>query len=353
MTTDTGTPTAADREPLAMRQALALAQTPGVPTGPNPRVGAVVLDAVGDVVGTGYHRGSGTSHAEVAALGEAGPAAGGGTLIVTLEPCHHTGRTGPCSQAILDAGVRRVVFAQGDPNPVASGGAAALRAAGIEVEGGLLASQAEFVNDVWSFAMREHRPYVTWKFAATLDGRGAAADGTSQWITGPEARADVHRRRALCDAVLVGTGTVTTDDPRLTVRDDADVALPPSQQPLRVVMGEREIPVDSRVLDDTAPTLRLSTHEPADALAELFGRDRQHVWLEGGPTLAAAFVRADLVDEIVAYVAPALLGAGPSAVSDFGIGSIDAIARYRLVEVTRVGDDVRMILCRRTPEGAS
>ncbi len=335
---------ATGNEILAMNQAFALALTPGVPQGPNPRVGAVILDADGTTVGEGYHHGAGTPHAEIDALQAAGDAARGGTAVVSLEPCNHTGRTGPCAQALIDAGVRRVVFAQPDPNPLAAGGADSLLAAGIEVEGGVLSDEAELVNEAWTFAMRHRRPFVTWKFATTLDGRSAAADGTSRWISGPEARTDVHRLRAQCDVVLVGTGTIAADNPRLTVRDSSDVALPSRVQPLRAVMGLRQLHPDSHVFDDTATTMMLPTQDPVVALAALYARDRQHVWLEGGPTVAAAFLRAGLVDEVITYVAPALLGAGFSAVGDLGVSTISGMHRFELVEATRVGDDVRLTM---------
>lgn len=326
-------------EHRAMRRALELASTPGVPLGPNPRVGCVLLTPDGaeiaQTIAEGYHRGAGTPHAEAAALAEAGVDARGATAVVTLEPCHHTGRTGPCSQALLEAGVTRVVFAQPDPNLVARGGETALRTAGVAVEFGLMEREARALNRAWTFAMEHDRPFVTWKFATTLDGRSAAVDGTSRWVTSRAARVDTHRLRAQCDVVLVGTGTVEIDDPELTVRDEYDA--PVNHQPLRAVMGLREIDPARRVLNDRAETLRLQTRDPHEALAQLHARDRQHVFLEGGPHLAAAFVRAGLVDEIVAYVAPALLGAGTSAVADLGITTIEDAQRLRISDVTTVG----------------
>ncbi|WP_036516528.1 bifunctional diaminohydroxyphosphoribosylaminopyrimidine deaminase/5-amino-6-(5-phosphoribosylamino)uracil reductase RibD [Nocardioides sp. J54] len=330
-----------------MRRALALAASPGVPLHPNPRVGCVLLAEDGSVVGEGYHHGAGTPHAEVEALQAAGDRARGATAVVTLEPCNHTGRTGPCSQALLAAGVRRVVIAQRDPNPLASGGMETLLDAGLEVEAGLLAEEAEEVNRAWSFAHRHGRPFVTWKFATTLDGRSAAADGTSRWISSPAARRDTHLLRGLCDTMLVGTGTVEADDPRLTVRDDEDQPL--ANQPLRVVMGERDVDPGRKVLDDAAETVHLRTHDPLAALGTLY-RDHQrfHVFLEGGPTLAAAFLRAGLVDEVVAYVAPVLLGAGRSAVGDLGIGTIGDALRLHVTDTTVVGEgadaNVRLLL---------
>jgi len=322
--------TAAER--TAMRRALELAAAPGVPLGPNPRVGCVLLDDEGASVAEGYHRGAGTPHAEADALAQAGDRARGATAVVTLEPCNHTGRTGPCARALVEAGVRRVVFAQPDPNPAAAGGAATLVAAGVEIDGGLLLEEARALNRVWTFAMDHGRPFVTWKFATTLDGRSAAADGSSRWVSSRAARLDTHRLRGLCDVMLVGTNTVAVDDPLLTVRDVHDV--PIERQPLRAVMGERDLDPDRRIFDDRAETVHLRTRDPERALAELWSRGRQHVFLEGGPTLAAAFLRAGLVDEIVVYVAPMLLGAGRSAVADLGITSIGEALRPSVTDIT-------------------
>jgi diaminohydroxyphosphoribosylaminopyrimidine deaminase / 5-amino-6-(5-phosphoribosylamino)uracil reductase len=319
-----------------MTRALELACTPGVPTGPNPRVGCVLLDAEGRTVSEGFHRGAGTPHAEVDALQRAGDRARGTTAVVTLEPCNHSGRTGPCAQALVEAGVARVVFAQSDPNPVAAGGAQTLKEAGVEVGQGLLVEEAREVNRVWTFAVEHGRPFVTWKFAATLDGRSGAADGTSRWVSSPAARLDTHRLRGLSDVILAGTGTVLVDDPELTVRDAQGRPVP--HQPLRAVMGLREVPAGRRVLNAAAETVLLATRDPAEALGELFARDRQHVFLEGGPTLGAAFLKAGLVDEVVAYVAPMLLGAGTSAVADLGITTISDAVRFDVVDIRVVGE---------------
>jgi diaminohydroxyphosphoribosylaminopyrimidine deaminase/5-amino-6-(5-phosphoribosylamino)uracil reductase len=303
----------------------------------------VLLDAEGRTVAEGFHRGAGSPHAEVDALRQAGDAARGTTAVVTLEPCNHTGRTGPCAAALVEAGVRRVVFAQPDPNPVAAGGAATLRAAGVEVEGGLLLDDARAVNREWTFAMDHGRPFVTWKLATTLDGRSAAVDGTSRWISSRAARLDTHRLRALCDTMLVGTNTVAVDDPLLTVRGPDEQPL--ARQPLRAVMGLRDLPAGRRVFDDSSATVQLRTRDPHEALKELFELDRQHVFLEGGPTMAAAFWKAGVVDEVVAYVAPMLLGAGRHAVGDLGIATIAGAVHLRVTDVTVLdpaepGDDV-------------
>jgi diaminohydroxyphosphoribosylaminopyrimidine deaminase / 5-amino-6-(5-phosphoribosylamino)uracil reductase len=326
-----------EAELAAMTRALELAGSRGLPVGPNPRVGCVLLGPDGTTVGEGLHRGAGTPHAEVDALRNAGGRARGATAVVTLEPCDHTGRTGPCTRALIAAGVARVVFAQADPNPAARGGADTLRAAGLDVEGGLLVDEARELNRAWTFAQLTGRPYVTWKLATTLDGRSAAADGTSRWVSSPPARRDTQRLRAACDTILVGTGTVLVDDPRLTVRDEDDADLPRDRQLLRAVMGLRDVPSDRRVLDDAAETLLLRTRDPHEALAELHERERRHLLLEGGPTLAAAFVQAGLVDEVVAYVAPMLLGAGLPAIGGLGITTMGDALRLEVADVTTLG----------------
>ncbi|MEV5504028.1 bifunctional diaminohydroxyphosphoribosylaminopyrimidine deaminase/5-amino-6-(5-phosphoribosylamino)uracil reductase RibD, partial [Nonomuraea fuscirosea] len=264
-----------------MARAVELAGRGHGTTSPNPVVGCVVLDSAGQVAGEGFHAYAGGPHAEIVALAQAGERAKGGTAYVTLEPCDHTGRTGPCSRALLDAGVARVVIAVPDPTPKAAGGAARLRAHGVEVTSGVLAERAERVNEEWLTYARLGRPHVTWKFAATLDGRSAAEDGTSQWITSPEARADVHRLRAAADAIVAGIGTVLADDPRLTARPSTpgegpagvpDVPGVPGipgdhpghhagdrprvRVPLRVVVDpDGRTPPSARVLDGQAPTL--------------------------------------------------------------------------------------------------
>jgi diaminohydroxyphosphoribosylaminopyrimidine deaminase/5-amino-6-(5-phosphoribosylamino)uracil reductase len=322
-----------------MRRALHLAAAGPWPD-PNPRVGCVLVAADGTVAGEGYHHGAGTPHAEVVALADAGERAAGTTAYVTLEPCAHQGRTGPCAGALVDAGVARVVFAQSDPNPDAAGGAEHLHAAGVDVIGGVLADEAAELNARWARTVALGRPLVTWKFAATLDGRSAAADGSSRWITGAGARADVHRLRATRDAVLVGTGTLLADDPRLTVRDvsGADV----TDQPLRVVMGLRDVPASAAVHAGPGHVLHLRTRDPKEALELLWDRGIRDVWLEGGPRLAAAFLGAGLVDDVYAYLAPALLGAGPQAVTDLGIGTVADTLRLHTADVTLVDEDVRI-----------
>ncbi|MCY0958949.1 bifunctional diaminohydroxyphosphoribosylaminopyrimidine deaminase/5-amino-6-(5-phosphoribosylamino)uracil reductase RibD [Streptomyces sp. H27-H5] len=351
------------RDETAMRRAIELAARGLGSTSPNPVVGCVVTDATGRVVGEGWHERAGGPHAEVHALRAAGAAARGGTAYVTLEPCNHTGRTGPCAQALVDAGVTRVLYAVPDPTPQAGGGSATLRAAGITAEVGLLADEAEDGNAAWLTSVRLGRPHVLWKYAATLDGRVAAADGTSRWISSAESRADVHRLRAEVDAVLVGAGTLRADDPHLAVRGPAVQAL--AGRPLRVVLDTHaRIRPGARVLDDAAPTL-LAVGEDADTrhlpgvdvvrlpgdahglsvealLAELYRRGTRSVLLEGGPTLAGAFVAAGAVDKVVGYLAPVLLGAGPNALADAGVATLTDALRLRITDTTRIGTDIRV-----------
>jgi diaminohydroxyphosphoribosylaminopyrimidine deaminase/5-amino-6-(5-phosphoribosylamino)uracil reductase len=333
-----------DLDTTWLHRALELAARGPCPD-PNPRVGCVLVAPDGSVVGEGFHRGAGTPHAEVAALTAAGDAARGASAYVSLEPCAHTGHTGPCAEALAKSGVTRVVYAQADPNPAAAGGADLLRAAGVEVVGGVLAGQAEALNERWTRTILLGRPLVTWKFAATLDGRSAAADGTSQWITGPAARQDCHLLRATRDAIVAGTGTILTDDPRLTVRLPDD-RMPPGPGPgaglRRVVVGLRDVPATARVHEGPGEVLHVRSRDPHEVLAALWDDGRRDVWLEGGPTLAAAFLSAGLVDEVYAYVAPALLGAGPAAVADLGITTMAAIRRLETKDVRLVGGDVRI-----------
>ncbi|HEX3706026.1 MAG TPA: bifunctional diaminohydroxyphosphoribosylaminopyrimidine deaminase/5-amino-6-(5-phosphoribosylamino)uracil reductase RibD [Mycobacteriales bacterium] len=353
-------------ETAAMRRAIEVAQAALGTTNPNPAVGAVVLGRDGDVVGEGATAPIGGPHAEVVALAAAGERAAGGCLVVTLEPCAHHGRTGPCTDAIVAAEVRRVVYAVGDPHDIAGGGGRRLGDAGLDVESGLLAAEATVDLEPWLSAVRRGRPFVTWKYAATLDGRTAAADRTSRWISGEESRADVHVLRARSDAVVVGIGTVLADDPALTARGPAV-----ARQPLRVVVdSDARTPTGAKVLDDAAKTLiavavdapggRREALRAAGAelvelprsssgvdlqglLDELRVRERHLVLLEGGATLAAGFLQRERVDRVVAYIAPALLGEGAPVVGAFGVSTITDAARLELRGVSALGDDVRIV----------
>lgn len=330
----------------AMDLAIRAAEEVKGSTYPNPPVGAVILDAAGQVAGVGGTRPPGQEHAEVVALAGAGAAARGGTAVVTLEPCNHQGRTGPCVDALAAAGVSRVVYAVADPNPQAAGGAARLRTLGIEVLDGL-ASDRVSAGPLreWLHKQRTGRPHVTWKYGASVDGRSAANDGTSQWITSEQSRADVHRRRAFADAVLVGTGTVFADDPKLTARTPDNELVP--HQPLRVVVGMREVSSDAKVLNDDSHTMVIRTHDPAEVLAAL--GDRTDIILEGGPTLAGAFLRAGLVDRILAYLAPMLLGGNVPAVEDVGVTTLSRALRWEYDQIERMGPDVLLSLVPRLP----
>ncbi len=337
-------------ERMAMARALALGESVLGTTSPNPPVGAVVLAADGTPVGEGATAPPGGPHAEVAALAEAGERARGGTVVVTLEPCAHTGRTGPCADALLAAGVTRVVVAVPEPTSLAGGGAQRLRDAGVEVEIGMEGPAAEAgALASWLTAVRQHRPFVVWKAAATLDGRVAAADGTSRWITGDAAREAVHRLRATCDAVVIGSGTALADDPQLTVRRPDGSTAP--RQPLRVVVDRRgRLPATARLRDGAASTLLSDAATAGDLLAALYDRDVRRLLLEGGPTLAAAFLREGLVDEVVLHLAPKLLGAGAPLVGDLGISSITGALSLTVTDVTRRGQDVEIRL---RPDGRS
>lgn len=332
---------------------------------PNPVVGCVLLAPGGWIVGEGFHQRAGGPHAEVEAIAAAGEWARGATAVVTLEPCNHTGRTGPCSAALLAAGVARVIVAVRDPWVPAAGGIERLRAAGVDVldlaealalepgnadiAAGVTA--AEDVNRVWLTATRLRRPFVTWKVGMTIDGRVAAADGTSRWITSAESRADVHALRARVDTMMVGVGTVLADDPQLTVRDAAGTVTGP--QPLRVVIDSNSrTPLTARVLDESAETWVATAADPgttADgrvdlgaALDRLYRDGRRHVLLEGGPRLAAAFFDAGLVDEALVYLAPTVLGAGRPAVDGGQVRTLAGAHGGALREVVQFGPDIRL-----------
>lgn len=346
-----------------MRQAIALARRGLGRTSPNPPVGAVVV-AGGRVVGRGWHRRAGAPHAEAAALRAAGERARGATLYVTLEPCNHHGRTPPCADAVLAAGVRRVVFGARDPNPhVRGGGAARLRRAGIEVVGGVEGAACEELIAGFSSLVRRGRPLVILKLAATLDGRIATRTGASRWITGPAARQLVHRLRNECDAVMVGAGTVLADDPQLTCR------LRGGRDPLRVIVdGRLRIPLTARVLTkEAAPATLVATvttegrklaalrARGATVLAlpgrdgrlslrrllrELGARGISSVLLEGGGTLAAEALRARVVDRLLLFLAPTLIGGdGRPMLASLGVRTLAAAPRLRVTDVQAVGRD--------------
>lgn len=332
----------------AMRRALELSAR-GPATDANPQVGCVILSPTGQIIAEGWHKGRGTQHAETDALSHLAPdEAHGATAIVTLEPCNHHGRTGPCSEALIAAGIARVVFAVNDPNPAAKDGAARLREAGVDVTAGVLEREVSEFLHPWLTAIRHGRPHVTLKWASSLDGRAAAADGSSQWITGPAAREHVHEQRTTSDAIIVGTGTVLADDPSLTARDAHGELL--SHQPLPVIIGERAVPADARLRDHPVPFVAMETHDLDAVMSELFSRGIRRAFVEGGPTLASAFVAAGLVDEYLIYLAPMLLGGNGHALGDLAIGTLSDARKLSIVHVERLGDDMLVTARPRTSE---
>jgi diaminohydroxyphosphoribosylaminopyrimidine deaminase/5-amino-6-(5-phosphoribosylamino)uracil reductase len=306
---------------MSLEKALELAERGRGTTKPNPVVGAVVVKE-GEVVGEGWHERKGGPHAEVVALQAAGERARGGTLYVTLEPCRSFGATPPCTAAVLESGVAKVVAAALDPNPAAGGGLDELRADGIAVElaDGDLARRARRQNEAWRRWIADGRPFVTYKAAITLDGRVALPG--SRWVTGEESRRRVHELRAASDAIAVGMGTVRTDNPRLDARD-----VSATRQPRRLAFGQGPLPDGSE--------LELRSGPLEDELVRLAEEEVQSLLLEGGPTLATAFLRADLVDKLHLFVAPRLSGSGPRFLDDF-----DGPVELSGLEAERSGDDV-------------
>jgi diaminohydroxyphosphoribosylaminopyrimidine deaminase/5-amino-6-(5-phosphoribosylamino)uracil reductase len=326
----------------AMRRALELALN-GPAHGVNPQVGAVILDEELNIIAEGWHEGAGTPHAEVMALRNLTESYGTNppanlTAVVTLEPCNHTGRTGPCSQALIAAGIARVVFASQDPGDVSGNGSQTLRDAGIEVISGVLVSEADQQLRVWLTANRNKRTYVTLKWASSLDGRNAANDGTSQWISGPLSREHTHITRSQIDAIAVGTGTVLADNPELTARKPDGSYF--EHQPIRVVIGESELSSDLKIFNDKAPTIHIQTRNLGDALADLWARGVKHLLVEGGPTLASQFERENLVDEYQIYLAPVLLGGSKTALSDIGVNNIADAHRLEIFQIEQLGNDL-------------
>lgn len=352
----------------AMRRALDIASR-GPEHDENPQVGCVILDPDSRIVAEGWHRGAGTPHAETDALRHLPEAwrarASELTAVVTLEPCNHTGRTGPCAEALIAAGLGAVAYGLDDPGDASAGGAERLRRAGIQVTGGVLRDEIRGFLGTWlnrheqQPPLTRRRPSITVKWAQTLDGRAAAADGSSQWITGAEARADVHAARAAHDAILVGTGTLLIDDPTLTARrPDGGLLVSAAEQPVPVVLGRREIPHDAKILAHPAlaahgldAPIHLSGHTLSADLESLAEHGIRSVFVEGGPTIVSALLRDGLVDRLRIYVAPALLGGPRLALSDIGVDSIGGILRLTEISRTRLGADtvIEATIVRGTP----
>ena len=315
-----------------MRAALDAAVRDDAPRGVNPRVGCLLVKD-SRVIGVGQHRGAGTPHAEIEALSSCSENPAGATAVVTLEPCAHTGRTGPCADALIESGITRVVFAKADPTPAASGGADRLRAAGVEVIDDVLSREAELINVDWSFMKLHDRPHVTLKLAGSLDGRVDSSLAERLILTGPEAQSSVHRLRAQVDAIAVGSGTVMADDPQLSVRGVEVTA-----QPVRVVLGSSPIPAGARIRGGESQMLVIEEKDPHLALSQLAERGIQRLLLEGGPTVAAAYLEAGVIDEIQWFVAPILVGTGTAALS-----GLSCSITLDVTSVDLMGEDVRII----------
>lgn len=339
-----------------MSRACELAARGAGTTLPNPVVGCVLLGPDGTVVGEGFHDHAGGPHAEVIALAAAGYRSRGATAVVTLEPCNHTGRTGPCSEALLAAGVTRVVVAVRDPWSTAAGGVDCLRAAGVDVVdiSGCavdVVARARDVNRVWLGAIQSGRPFTSLKIAMSLDGRVAAPDGSSRWISSEASRADAHRIRGEIDTIMVGVGTVLSDDPALTARS-VDGGLF-GRQPLRVVADSfGRTPAGAKVLNADGESLIATVAnfgagadgrlDLSSLLAHLFARGQRHLLVEGGPRLAASFLDAGLVDEVLVYLAPIMLGAGRSAVEGGNIATLAQARHLELVDTRLLGPDLAL-----------
>lgn len=304
-------------------------------TAPNPNVSAAIYGADGALIADGAHNLQiSADHAEVVAIKKAGDAARGATIVVSLEPCGHTGTTGPCVDAIISAGISRVIYAVKDPNPIAAGGAQKLIAAGISVEH-VESDELTAIQGSWLHKIKENRPYFIWKVATSLDGHIAAADGTSQWISSEESRADVQVLRSQSDAILVGTGTALADNPTLRPR------LAGAPAPLRIVMGNREIPAEFNLNDGQSETLFVKSHEVSDLLDALKGLGLNQVLVEAGPQLGSALFAAGVIDEVVIYQAPIVLGIGKNWLEDIGVSTINDAIKLSLISTEMSGPDIK------------
>ena len=305
----------------------------GVST-PNPNVSAAIYGADGSLISDGFHnRKVSVDHAEVVALKNAGSAARGATMVVSLEPCAHTGRTPPCVQAIIDAGIAKVIYAVADPNPIAAGGAKKLHDAGIAVEY-RESKELSYVQRAWLHKERTGHPLMIWKVATTLDSKVAASDGTSKWITGPESREDVQELRAQSDAILIGTNTALVDNPHLIPRGH-DV------RPVRIISGEQEVPATNKVFDNEARTICVKSKSIPELMKVLCDEGFNQVLVEAGPTLGSALMASGNIDELIVYQAPKMLGAGKEFVSHLGISTLDDYLELELLSVQPFGSDIK------------
>ena len=305
----------------------------GVST-PNPNVSAAIYGADQKLIADGFHdRTNSVDHAEVVALKKAGAASRGATMVVSLEPCAHQGTTPPCTQAIIDAGIAKVIYAVADPNPLAAGGAQKLIDAGIVVEH-RESAELEFVQRAWLHKERTGRPLMVWKVATTLDSKVAASDGTSQWITGPESREDVQALRAQSDAIVIGTNTALVDNPHLIPRGHA-------ARPVRIVCGEQVVPPTHRVFDDEARTILVKSKSIPELIKVLTDEGFNQVLVEAGPTLGSALLASGKIDELIVYQAPKMLGAGKEFVSHLGISTLEDHIELELLSVVQLGGDIK------------
>jgi diaminohydroxyphosphoribosylaminopyrimidine deaminase/5-amino-6-(5-phosphoribosylamino)uracil reductase len=305
-------------------------------TAPNPIVGCIIVDSKGHVIAEEFHNGG--AHAESKAINSLSAIPSDATLFTTLEPCNHHGKTEPCSDLIIKSGIKNVVFSITDSNPIAQGGSKKLRDAGVKVTGGVLTEKVEFTNRYWLQKIKTGRPYFTWKIAMTLDGKIAASDGTSKWITSMESRSEVSKLRAQADAVLIGTGTALADNPSLNSHN------PGTRQPLRIVMGKSEIPTNHKLNDDSAATHFLKSHEVSDLLDLLLELEVNHVLVESGPKLGTVLIKNGLIDEIAAYIAPSILGTGNSFVGDLDISTLSERIDYQIHSFAQLGNDLSVTL---------
>lgn len=306
-------------------------------TYPNPIVGALVIDDAGNLIGEGFHsRANKGAHAEVNALDAAGEKALGATLVVTLEPCNHHGKTPPCVERIVKAGIKKVVYAVSDPNKVASGGAKALENLGVEVVGNLLSDDVEFANRAWLKKIRTGNVFITLKLATSIDGKIAAQDGSSKWITSESARADVALLRSECDAIITGTGTVLSDNPALTVRN-IDRNGVTDFLPARVIMGIRQVPEDAEIRKGRAATYFLQSHDLTELMELANENNWNRILFEAGPGLTTSVLRSGLVDEVILYQAPTFIGGNKSVVTDLGISTLRERIDFELREVKTIG----------------
>lgn len=305
-------------------------------TAPNPIVGCIIVDSKGNVIAEEFHNGG--AHAESKAINSLSAIPSDATLLTTLEPCNHHGKTEPCSDLIIKSGIKNVVFSIADPNPIAQGGSKKLRDAGVKVTGGVLTEKVEFTNRYWLQKIKTGRPYFTWKIAMTLDGKIAASDGTSKWISSVESRSEVSKLRAQADAVLIGTGTALADNPSLNSHN------PGTRQPLRIVMGKSEIPTIHKLNDDSAATHFLKSHEVSDLLDLLLELEVNHVLVESGPKLGTVLIKNGLIDEIAAYIAPSILGTGNSFVGDLDISTLSERIDYQIHSFAQLGNDLSVTL---------